>query len=889
MNALLHHLPPFSIPWDASSVHISSQSMDLDVIDATAEALPLEMLNRTNKELTAQLSRCEQQLEEKTKGIEDQRKRLQFMKEHLANVRAEIVNTQSLAESKRREVESEESMCRIISREVGRLQQRKSQLVRKQDEVQDQMTSVQNQIFQGNLKMEELKTAMDFNQEELEQWDEARRQKEEDELAIAQYTKQDETKLRQLTMQAERLGTQVRERRTQLDDELLSAQTVQGELDHLAAEYRKLHDDRSGILEEWERVVRAIAERDDSIRLAAEQYAKGVEWLVRREAVRKDLSDQWEAACEEKEGINGIIQEREKSAQKLRDAVPILTKQVRDLDDETEAMREQVQATTKARNNAHVRLQQALEDIDRKRKELVGTEQRRERVKQQLAEEIAAAEDLGKQSALIAKLLTDAQRTSQNIERDVESLKKDVVQASQQLHDVREDQMNRFSEIKGSQATGKNLNAKIGQLDGESFAQQGILYNVEFSVQQMEKKVNRAKGELSEDERKELQDKISLLQATLEELESQHRQLDTQAKRVSEELRQSKVAMEKMELEKKRTVDRVVDITLECAHSESDVKKLEKQQEDALIQVDTLELQLNRLKRQLRVKSGEMATFEERKRQLEADIIERETEIGVHHGLLKMEGKLSEDERKRLANELQDRLKTLKGIRSRHEVLVGKMDPSQTRLSQAQLVIKAAKERESLQTRGDSLDSKIKSVERDMLKLEKTIAILKASNYSYRHKFDKVSEESEEVRMQRVLQEKFRELKALMNRRAVDTNNYHATLEAKRGELDHLAMERERLRVTMHDLQQEYDNATQEILQSREELVRYDQAVGRAKALVDATISTDVELAETRDRLQKVVTRLLQCSQQAGDKVYDAVKQMIVASDLPIGPIDPNF
>ncbi|RNF26375.1 uncharacterized protein Tco025E_01236, partial [Trypanosoma conorhini] len=97
--------------------------MNVDVIDATAEALPLELLNATNKELTAQLSRHEQLCDEKIRAIEDLRRRLQFMKEHLSNVRGEIVSTQSLVECKRREVESGTHMYRLLDRECGRLRQ----------------------------------------------------------------------------------------------------------------------------------------------------------------------------------------------------------------------------------------------------------------------------------------------------------------------------------------------------------------------------------------------------------------------------------------------------------------------------------------------------------------------------------------------------------------------------------------------------------------------------------------------------------------------------------------------------------------------------------------------------------------------------------------------
>lgn len=859
--------------------------MSLDVVDATAEALPLELLNNTNKELTAQLTRFEQQLEQRQGSVDDQRRRLQFMKEHLSNVRAEIVNTQSLSETKKREVESEDSMCRVMERECARLRQRQSQLERNAEDVRDRMTSVQDRIFQGNLKIEELKTTMDYNQEELEQWDEARRQKEEDELAIAHYSKLDEAKVKQLIQRVEKQESVARKLRKQLEEEVLSTQHVQGELDRVAAEYRKLHDDRSGMLDEWEQVVRTITERDEAIRVAAEQYAEGVAWLQQRQNLKKSLSDALDEAKEETEVINYTISEREKTSQKLQEAVPALTQQVQSLQDEVDALREEAARATRDKRAAVLQLEETIADIERRVRELAMTEERRAAAAQQLQDEVTAASDLQKQSQFIAQLLKDADKAALNIAKDIELLKTATFKANQELAAVRATQTTALSEISGAQAQGKNFNAKINQLDGESFSQQGILYNIEFSVQQMEKRVSRAKGERTEEERRELHSKINLLQTTLDELEKQNRVLQNQVKRVREEMRQSTMAIEKLEAGQKRTLEEVLEMDLHCTHCDRDAKQLEKQREDLLIKVDTQELQLDRLRKSLRAKDAELLTLEERKRQVEADVAEREAEIEVHHRLLKMEAKLAEEERRRLVSELLDRQKNLTAVKNRQEVLVGRMDPVQARLSQVQLVIAAAKEREELQYRGDSLDARIRRMEKEMLKLEKTIAVIKASNSQYKHKFDKVSEKDEEMQTQKALKARFKELKNAMSRRALEANDFQATARSKQEELRALQFEQQRVGHTQQQLLQDYEAVTQDILTLRETTVRYDQAIEKAKENVDAAVRRDVDLVCTRERLDSAVAQLLAVSREAGEEVYDVVQQMLAASHVPVAGV----
>lgn len=54
----------------------------------------------------------------------------------------------------------------------------------------EKVTSLQNQIYKGSEKMDQFKLLMNWNQEELEQWALAQRQKEEDNAALAKYRNQ---------------------------------------------------------------------------------------------------------------------------------------------------------------------------------------------------------------------------------------------------------------------------------------------------------------------------------------------------------------------------------------------------------------------------------------------------------------------------------------------------------------------------------------------------------------------------------------------------------------------------------------------------------------------------------------------------------------------------
>jgi hypothetical protein len=120
---------------------------------------------------------------------------------------------------------------------------------------------------------------------------------------------------------------------------------------------------------------------------------------------------------------------------------------------------------------------------------------------------------------------------------------------------------------------------------------------------------------------------------------------------------------------------------------------------------------------------------------------EREKEIQVHKDILISEQKAAEEERHKVAVELQRRNTKVKNLRIKFEGLVQKNKSSTGEVeaagehSQAYYVIKAAQEKEELQRYGDELDGKIRKCEKEIRALANTLDHLKMRNRNYRDKF----------------------------------------------------------------------------------------------------------------------------------------------------------
>lgn len=104
--------------------------------------------------------------------------------------------------------------------------------------VQDKINNVQQQIFKNNEKLEEYKSLIKWNQEELDQWSEAQQQKEDDNKQFVKFTKQDQVKVKELEVSIEKLTQKVSDTKRELEDELTETQAAQTQLDKAAEDFR---------------------------------------------------------------------------------------------------------------------------------------------------------------------------------------------------------------------------------------------------------------------------------------------------------------------------------------------------------------------------------------------------------------------------------------------------------------------------------------------------------------------------------------------------------------------------------------------------------------------------------------------------------------------------
>jgi chromosome segregation ATPase len=142
--------------------------------------------NLANRALNEKLIERTRQLARVSAQMTEHQERGNIMAEHMKSIRSDLVSAQKVAESKAKELKTEEHLGALAERAAGRARQDLSALDGREEEARAALASIQVQISKGTQQLESFKAMMNWKQSELEKWAALAKQKEEDRLALEQ-------------------------------------------------------------------------------------------------------------------------------------------------------------------------------------------------------------------------------------------------------------------------------------------------------------------------------------------------------------------------------------------------------------------------------------------------------------------------------------------------------------------------------------------------------------------------------------------------------------------------------------------------------------------------------------------------------------------------------
>lgn len=432
--------------------------------------------------------------------IEGQNERLKILNEHFGSVKQELLHMQQLVDHKNKEIESEDHLKQIAERMSGRLMQELKKFESQAGEQQDRLNNIQNMIFKANEQMDKYKLMMNWNQEELEQWALAARQKEEDFLALEKYRRADDVKIKELTLQVEKLTVELNRKSRELEEEVTTTRAAQIELDKTAEEFRRLHAERNQLYLQWQDTVENSRKRDQMIREAGEEYAKKKLELERKSGELNEKNALLSHERANNKELEVTIASTERFLARLRSEFGGREELLGDLKDRVQILKNQLSAFASDLSNKRMKVSSLNKELDYKKQRLEEAQRKFVQTTEKLKKENIAKDNLEAANQQAEGNYKQSQAAHTEVEKEIRQKKELLFKTSQQLFKLREDQANLIGDISGTISATKNLDAKINKLRQDDQRQHELLYNSEYQIQQLERRVGRASGDRSQEE-----------------------------------------------------------------------------------------------------------------------------------------------------------------------------------------------------------------------------------------------------------------------------------------------------------------------------------------------------------------------------------------------------
>mmetsp|Transcript_20436 Transcript_20436/g.66353 ORF Transcript_20436/g.66353 Transcript_20436/m.66353 type:complete len:909 (-) Transcript_20436:163-2889(-) len=821
--------------------------------DATAEEevsfLP-PFANEANKDLDRHIRGLEKEREQSDAALEENKDRVGIMNEHLRNVQQELVYTQSRCDAKNNEIETEDHLKQLNERATGRMREEVKKLEKEQYELGDKLNALQNSIYQGNEKMDQFKLLMNWNQEELEQWALASRQKEEDNLALQKYQRADESRIKELNLAIEKMNRAVNSKKKELEGEVTETQAAQIQLDKTAEDFRALHLERQELVRQWEEAVEAMKRRDLAIQAASERFAAKKTELREKQGRLDERARFLEQEQANNREIDARIAIADRGMTKLRLALTGESDKHNETNDEVEVLKNTLSKTANELAVARSTNKAMQGELEGKRLRLEKARKKLGVNSHKLETEYATLDTLEKKSEELASVQEEEEEQLKAVQKLVVTLKERMFKSSQELFALRTQERDLIAEIAGGQSQNKNLSAKIAQLDQQVVKQQEMLYNAEFQIQQLERKVSRAGGERTDEEKKALNARIEALTAVLEERNAEHSMLSASVKRAEDDLHSAQRRNQTQNKDLEHITGKINELTLESDSAIRSLKGAVTEKEEKMVSHDIIKLEVKRLRDLLNTRTDEVYSLENRKFQLQMSMEERKHEIEVHREVLRSKLKTQNEEIHRATLELKERALRVNKLQNKYEVLLGRMkqedDGDDEDKSQAYYVIKAAQEREELQREGDQLDAKIRKAEKEVHALEGTLYKLTEKNALFRGSYRRV-EDSEALSERRALREQLDRTYDKMKAKRNEERSLQQDVEQHDARLANLQREEGTLAKAVQELGDRARGAQEELQAQAEKQERAEKMAAKLRRELHQRTGVEEELDEELD------------------------------------------
>ncbi len=796
--------------------------------------------NEQSKNLALRIHQYESSLEEAQFEVEENNRRISVMEEHMHNIRIEVGQMNKILDAKRSEAETESHMNALAERGIGSHAQDYNRLLKEEKGLTDKLIGLKQAAVAAQGKIDKFKDQMKWNQDELEQWALAARQREEDNMMLEACDREDEIHQRELELDLEKLSAEVVRYRAELDIINAEGAAKQLEVNRAAETLRTVHAERQKLVRQWSDTVAAMRLRDEEMVKTEQKIAtaNGIR------ATEKEGRDSTFNSLEElKENIKRTEVELQVLQRKLatRKTEKLSARHTLDENkDKCTTLKRTLEVAGTALSDVHrynIRLGQRVESLIALRDK---AHSNHAATKQHLYKELnreKGAEKTAQQAEAEQTGIHERIRQQMDL---VSKLKATVFKDKQVLNDRRNSQNDLISTIAGSRLIVKNLSETTRKLEADQQKQQELLHNVELQIQKMEKQVGIELGVCSDKEKLALQSRITDLNQEKDALDMQKHDQLTRIMKLENEIKDAVCRMETAEMEKTKETEGLKELELEVSAAQTASLRNQTEHEEVMVQFDLLRLTLKNLRNAFASNSDKVYDLETRHNLIRLSMEEKRKDMYSHHAVHRAALKAADEERHWEAKILAEKRLRVEKMRSKYAVTFQE-DSEGTEDFQANRIISAAQKGKELEEKCNALRESIAKAERETKALTLTVQHLHARNVELRLNGAKVDPQSADAQMYRALTVKERVVECAIVDAKKIINQLQVEHDGKASKLLTLSTKSATLKQDICQLTEACDDLSQEI----QEFAKVEQKVEKSWECNKVEVENQLEVQGT--------------------------------------------
>ncbi|XP_051779987.1 coiled-coil domain-containing protein 39-like isoform X1 [Erpetoichthys calabaricus] len=712
----------------------------------------------------------------------------------------------------------------------------------------------QKNVCKAKQKLEKLRCQFNWDQQALEAWLEACAQKDEDSMIILKYAKQDASKIRELSLNIEKLTDELIQRRRILDNELTDTITAQIELDKTAEDFRRAHVERVELLCQWENTIEQMRKRDQQIDECSQLLTEVKQEIREKEALIKERNELLQTVMLKNKQSKRNITYLDRNADKLREECIQQESKFSVLQSELESLKKLLGRTTTDLEIKKAQLESMGNEILEKHKKLKEAKETNEALTQKLK---TFNESLMESSLLVKEKTEKMERTIKEMERTVKNLENQLIclkgiqaKRTEELQNQMFKEENIRALLNIRKTSVQSLNCRISKVDRKAEKQIQVVYNQDFRIQYLERKITRMEKE-HDTEKQTIEAKTEELTKILQEKKATCSFLSTQLKRLQDEVRYLKIKLDKTVSECADLDAKIprMNIVIDVSTKEVKTRKIKKQ--EALAEVNVMKLHIKRLRDLLYSKTDITISLEKRKLLLQNAMRERQDDIKVHREMLQNQYRLIDQERQAISMEVNEKLAKIEKLKKRYEVITLAITPpeGEQESTQAYYIIKAAQEKEELVREGNELDTKIRKAEKEVEALENTLDLLNRHNSTYRKSVNKVTDSGmgEDYEEKLKLEDKNQILEGKYLDKAKQKEQLQEEIQSMNNMLENLKITEASLNTDKLEIESQIKSLNKEVEYQKEKLDRAKKQCLKLHKEINSSRQSEGEIPEEQD------------------------------------------